>query len=145
MTTTETQTHPTSVPVCLVSVLPSLLCTQPNNTSTQPEELHKWPCWLTHMGLSWTQILFFLVKKKKVLTKCCSTTGQVMRLLNKETLRSPQYLVIHTGTNDLHSLWKDTAEAVWKMVEQASKEFPDTHIVILPLVHLPTNSSGTML
>eukprot|EP00064_Thunnus_orientalis_P015880 superscaffoldBa00003035_g15941 len=37
---------------------------------------------------------------KKVLSKCCSTIGQAMKLLKKETLRSPQWLVIHTGTND---------------------------------------------
>ena len=49
-----------------------------------------------------------------------------MKLLKKETLRSPEYLVIHTGTNDLHSLRKDTDEAVRKMAVQASKEFPET-------------------
>ncbi|KAK1886280.1 Ankyrin repeat domain containing protein 24 [Dissostichus eleginoides] len=48
-----------------------------------------------------------------------------MKLLKKETLRSPQYLVIHTGTNDPHTLRRDTAEAVRKMAEQASKEFPE--------------------
>ena len=63
---------------------------------------------------------------KKVLLKLCSTTGQAMRLLKKETLRSPQYLVIHRGTHDLHSRQKDTAHGVSKMAEQASKEFPDT-------------------
>lgn len=63
-----------------------------------------------------------------------------MKLLKKETLRSPQCLVIHTGTNDLHSLRNGTAEAVKKMAEQASKEFPDTHIVIstlLPRTDMP--------
>ena len=56
-----------------------------------------------------------------------------MKLLKKETLGSPQYLMVHTGTNDLHSLLKDTAEVVRKMAKQASKEFPETCIVISPL------------
>ena len=57
-----------------------------------------------------------------------------MKLLKKETPRNPQYLVIHTGTDDLHSFRKDTAEALRKMPEQASKEFPETHIVISTLL-----------
>ena len=69
-----------------------------------------------------------------MLSKSCSTTGQVIKLLKKETLKSPQYLVIHTGTNDLHILQKDTAEALRKMAEQASKEFPDACIVISTLL-----------
>ncbi|XP_046880210.1 putative proline-rich protein 21 [Hypomesus transpacificus] len=56
-----------------------------------------------------------------------------MKLLKKETLKSPQCLVIHTETNDLHSLRKDTADAIKKMAEQASMEFPNTRIVVSTL------------
>ena len=68
------------------------------------------------MENSWIQTSFFLVNK--VLSKHCNSTGQGMKLLGKETLRSSHYLMIHTGTNDLHSLRKDTAEAVRKMAGQ---------------------------
>lgn len=57
-----------------------------------------------------------------------------MKLLKKETLKSPQCLVVHTGTNDLHRLRRNTAEAVKKMVEQASREFPDTRVVVSTLL-----------
>ncbi len=57
-----------------------------------------------------------------------------MKLLKEETLKSPHCLVIHTETNDLHSLRKDTAEAVKKMAEQVSREFPDTRIVVSTLL-----------
>ncbi|KAK9529968.1 hypothetical protein VZT92_011512 [Zoarces viviparus] len=156
MTSTETQTLPASVPnLCLVSVPPPLLYTQPNNTlappdtstqpatnsqlcpsklsSTQPEEQAPQVVLLADSNGKFldTNKLF---PGKKVLSKRCSTTGQAMKLLKKETLKSPQYMVIHTGTNDLHSLRKNTAEAVRKMAEQASKEFPDTRIVISTLL-----------
>ena len=42
--------------------------------------------------------------------------------------------MIHTGTNDLHSLQKDSAEAVRKIAEQASQEFPETCIVVYTLL-----------
>jgi len=165
LTTTETQTLPVSVPQpCFVSVPPSLLHSQPNNTltapstptlpaannqlcpsqpaSTQPEEQAPQVVLLVDSNGKFldTNKLF---PGKKVLSKRCSTTGQAMKLLKKETLKSPQCLVIHTGTNDLHSLRKGTAEAVKKMAEQASKEFPDTRIVIstlLPRTDIPPHA-----
>ncbi len=42
--------------------------------------------------------------------------------------------MIHKGTSDLHNLQKDTAEAVKKMAEQASREFPNTRIVVSTLL-----------
>ncbi len=156
MTSTETQALPARVPnLCIVSVPPSLLCTQPNSTlalpdtstqpaansqpcpsqlpSTQPEEQAPQVVLLADSNGKFldTNKLF---PGKKVLSKRCSTTGQAMKLLKKETLKSPQCLVIHTGTNDLHSLRKDTAEAVKKMAEQASREFPNTRIVVSTLL-----------
>ncbi|KAI9529056.1 hypothetical protein NQZ68_013361 [Dissostichus eleginoides] len=131
MTSTETRTLPASVPGP-----PSLLSTQPNNTlappdtptqpaansqlcpsqlpSTQPEEQDPQVVLLADSNGK------FLDTRKLFLIK-----RQAMKLLKKETLRSPQYLVIHTGTNDPHTLRRDTAEAVRKMAEQASKEFPE--------------------
>ncbi|XP_071062719.1 uncharacterized protein [Pseudochaenichthys georgianus] len=150
MTSRETQTLPASV-----LGPPSLLSTQPNNTlappdtptqpaahsqlcppqppSTQPEEQDPQVVLLADSNGKFLDPRK-LFPDKKVLSKHCSTTGQAMKLLKKETLRSPQYLVIHTGTNDLHSLRRDTAEAVRKMAEQASKEFPDTRIVVSTLL-----------
>ncbi|KAI4816566.1 hypothetical protein KUCAC02_008889, partial [Chaenocephalus aceratus] len=58
---------------------------------------HKWSCWLTQTGSSWTQERLFPDKKVlskhcsttgQVLSKPCSTTGQAMKLLKKETLRA---------------------------------------------------------
>ncbi len=62
------------------------------------------------------------------------TTGQSLKLFKKEALRSPKYLVIHKGTNYLHSLHKDTVEALKKMAEQANREFPDNRIVVSTLL-----------
>ncbi|TNN35177.1 hypothetical protein EYF80_054658 [Liparis tanakae] len=99
-----------------------LPCTQPTNTqlcntlappdpSTQPAAYH-----------------FF--SGPRVPSKHCSTTGQAMNLLKKETLHNPECLVIH-HTDDLDTLHKDTAEAVRKMAELASEGFPNTRIIII--------------
>ncbi|KAI4826800.1 hypothetical protein KUCAC02_030231 [Chaenocephalus aceratus] len=93
-----------------------------------------------------------------------------MKLLKKETLRSPQYLVIHTGTTDLNTLRRDPAEAdhhpCCEETQQLSSHsprpntprggyFPPAHPLHnissrdmqqqLLLVSLPAYSSGAML
>ncbi|XP_044075594.1 uncharacterized protein LOC122886876 [Siniperca chuatsi] len=140
MTSTETQTLPVlslSHPLCsapwhLLIHPHSQLCPS-QLRSTQPEEEAPQVVLLagSHGKFLDTNKRFPV---KKMLSKRCSTTGQAMKLLKKETLKSPQCLVIHTGTNDLHSLRKDTAEAVRKMAEQVSKEFRDTCIVVSTLL-----------
>ncbi|XP_034404702.1 uncharacterized protein LOC117741650 [Cyclopterus lumpus] len=151
---------------CFVPAPSSLPCTQPTNTqlsntlappdsstesaassqlcsaqlpSTQPEEQAPEVVLLTDSNGKYldTKRLF---PGQRVLFKHCSTTRQAMKLLKRETLNNPQCLVIHTGTDDLHTLHKDTAEAVRKMAEQASEEFPNTRIVIstlLPRTDMP--------
>lgn len=71
---------------------------------------------------------------KRVLSKRCSNTVQAMTLLKRETLHSPECLIIHTGTNDLHRLQNNTAAAMIRMAEQASTEFPESHIVLSTLL-----------
>lgn len=66
--------------------------------------------------------------------KRCSNTKQALRLLNPETLGRPHCIIIHTGTNDLPSQHHRTAGAMRKMAETASKEFPDSRIVISTLL-----------
>ena len=151
---TETQTLPASVPSpCLDSVPSSLDSTQYDSTLTPDASTSSaasdQPC---PSQLTFTpeeqapQVVLLadsngkfldtsrLFPGRKVLSKRCSTTGQAIKLLKKETLGSPQCLVIHTGTNDVHSLRKDTAGAMKKMAEQASMEFPDTRIVVSTLL-----------
>ena len=48
----------------------------------------------------------------QVTAKRCSTISHAHQLPKKETLGSPQCIIIHTGTNDLHTQRSDTAEAV---------------------------------
>ncbi|KAJ8378683.1 hypothetical protein AAFF_G00237320 [Aldrovandia affinis] len=65
-----------------------------------------------------------------------------MELLRQGTLGNPQYIVVHTGTNDLHTLHRETAEAMTKMAKRASREFPDSRVVIstlLPRTDTPTH------
>ncbi|KAJ8366346.1 hypothetical protein AAFF_G00361140 [Aldrovandia affinis] len=66
--------------------------------------------------------------------KRCRNTGQAMELLRQDTLGNPQYIVVHTGTNDLHTLHRETAEAMTKMAKRASREFPNSRVVISPLL-----------
>ena len=161
MSSTETQTLPASIPKYgHVSVPSSQLETQPSSTpaptmtpvpvsnsqlctskppQTQPVEKAPQAVLLADSNGRYldTRKLF---PGMKVLYKVCSNTDHGMKLLRKETLGSPQYLVIHTGTNDLRRLRDGTAEAVVKMAEQASKEFPHSHIVVstlLPRTDIP--------
>ncbi|XP_034558255.1 uncharacterized protein LOC117826367 [Notolabrus celidotus] len=66
--------------------------------------------------------------------KRCRNTGQAMELLSQDTLGNPQYIVVHTGTNDLHSLHQSTAEAMTKVAERASREFPDSRVIVSTLL-----------
>ncbi|KAI4822992.1 hypothetical protein KUCAC02_008507 [Chaenocephalus aceratus] len=114
MTSRETQTLPASV-----LGPPSLLSTQPNNTlappdtptqpaahsqlcppqppSTQPEEQDPQVVLLADSNGKFLDPRK-LFPDKKVLSKPCSTTGQAVKLLKKETLRSPQYLTLRSAT-----------------------------------------------
>lgn len=75
-----------------------------------------------------------LFPRHKVTAKPCSTTQHALQLLKREVLGDPQCIVIHTGTNDLHTLKAGTAEALQKVAEKANREFPRSRIVISTLL-----------
>ncbi|XP_058863011.1 mucin-6-like [Acipenser ruthenus] len=64
----------------------------------------------------------------------CPTTERALQLLCQSTLRDPEHIIIHTGTNDLGSQGEDVAESVRRVAEKATKEFPGAKIVISTLL-----------
>lgn len=75
-----------------------------------------------------------LFPQHQVHLKNCSTSKQVLQMLETKTLGNPQVIIVHTGTNDLHSLHRGTAEAVCNVAVKASSMFPDTRVVISALL-----------
>ena len=71
---------------------------------------------------------------KQVMSKRCTNTGHALELLKQDSLGKPEILVSHTGTNDLHSLRRDTAKAVSEVAERACRVFPETRVVISTLL-----------
>lgn len=69
-----------------------------------------------------------------------TATGHAM----EDTLGSPQYIVVHTGTNELHTLHRGTAEAINKVAERASREFPDSRVIISPQDRHPSTCGCTL-
>lgn len=74
-----------------------------------------------------------LFPHQKVSAKRCSTTGHAHQII-RDFPGQPSCVIIHTGTNDLHSLRNNTADAVRKMAETTSKKFPESRIVISTLL-----------
>ncbi len=74
-----------------------------------------------------------LFPHQKVTAKRCSTTGHAHQIIRDFT-GHPSCIIIHTGTNDLHSLRNSTSEAVRKMAEITSKKFPESKIIISTLL-----------
>lgn len=77
---------------------------------------------------------------QRVTTNRCSNTNQALRLLSEDNLGRPNCIIIHTGTNDLHSLGHGTAEAMTNVAAKASREFPDSCIImstLLPRTDIP--------
>ncbi|XP_048015835.1 uncharacterized protein LOC125248181 isoform X1 [Megalobrama amblycephala] len=74
-----------------------------------------------------------LFPHQKVTAKRCSTTGHAQQIIRDFT-GHPLCVIIHTGTNDLHSLCNNTADAVRKIAETASKKFPESRIIISTLL-----------
>ncbi|MGH0119404.1 UNVERIFIED_CONTAM: hypothetical protein FKN15_022539 [Acipenser sinensis] len=64
----------------------------------------------------------------------CPTTERALQLLCQSTLRDPEHIIIHTGTNDLGSQGENVAESVRRVAEKATKEFPGAKIVISTLL-----------
>ncbi|KAJ8340983.1 hypothetical protein SKAU_G00332740 [Synaphobranchus kaupii] len=72
----------------------------------------------------------------------CSNTARALELLKRDTLENPRCILVHTGTNDLHRLRHNTTQAVRKVAEKASQEFPNTRVVIstlLPRANISTH------
>ncbi|XP_058644179.1 uncharacterized protein LOC131547540 isoform X2 [Onychostoma macrolepis] len=74
-----------------------------------------------------------LFPHQKVTAKRCSTTGHAHQIIRDFT-GHPSCIIIHTGTNDLHSLRNSTSDAVRKMAEVTSKKFPESRIIISTLL-----------
>ncbi len=70
---------------------------------------------------------------QKVTAKRCSTTGHAHQIIRDFT-GHPSCIIIHTGTNDLHSLRNSTSDAVRKMAEITRKKFPESRIIISTLL-----------
>ncbi len=74
-----------------------------------------------------------LFPHQNVTAKRCSTTGHAHQIIRDFT-GYPSCIIIHTGTNDLHSLRNSTSDAVRKMAEITSKKFPESRIIISTLL-----------
>ncbi len=74
-----------------------------------------------------------LFPHQKVTAKRCSTTGHAHQIIRDFT-GHPSCIIIHTGTNDLHSLRNSTSDAVRKMAENTSKKFPESRMIISTLL-----------
>ncbi|KAF4104908.1 hypothetical protein G5714_014239 [Onychostoma macrolepis] len=81
-----------------------------------------------------------LFPRQRVLALHCRNTQHVHELLTSDDLGSPQCIIIHTGTNDLHSLNEGTAKAMHEMAEKASQTFPSSCVLVstlLPRLDVP--------
>lgn len=81
-----------------------------------------------------------LFPRQRVLALHCRNTERAHELLTKEELGSPQCIIIHSGTNDLHSLNEGTAKAIYEMAKKASQTFPATRVLVsslLPRLDVP--------
>ncbi|KAI7792354.1 hypothetical protein IRJ41_006369 [Triplophysa rosa] len=74
-----------------------------------------------------------LFPHQQVTAKRCSTTSHAQQII-QDFSGQPSCIIIHTGTNDLHSLLNNTADAVRKMAEITSQKFPESLIVISTLL-----------
>ncbi|RXN28341.1 hypothetical protein ROHU_019352 [Labeo rohita] len=74
-----------------------------------------------------------LFPHQKVTAKRCSTTSHAHQIIRDFT-GHPSCIIIHTGTNDLHSLRNNTADAVRKMAKFTSKMFPESRIIIFTVL-----------
>lgn len=81
-----------------------------------------------------------LFPRQRVLALHCRNTERVHELLTNDDLGSPQCVIIHTGTNDLHQLNEGTAKAIHEMAEKASQTFPTSRVLVstlLPRLDVP--------
>ncbi|KAA0705147.1 hypothetical protein E1301_Tti020683 [Triplophysa tibetana] len=74
-----------------------------------------------------------LFPRQNITVKRCSTTRHAQKII-KDYSGQPSCIIIHAGTNDLHSLGNNTVDAVRKMTEITSQKFPESRIVISTLL-----------
>ncbi len=88
-----------------------------------------------------------LFPRQRVLALHCRNTKRVHELITSDDLGSPQCIIIHTGTNDLHSLNEATAKAMHEMAEKASQTFPSSRVLVsslLPRLDVPPSVIDTI-
>lgn len=66
----------------------------------------------------------------------CRNTNHALELLQKDSLRNTKCVIVHTGTNELHS--QKTAREICRVAENASRLFPNSRVVTSTL--LPRNN-----
>ncbi|CAB1350866.1 unnamed protein product [Coregonus sp. 'balchen'] len=64
----------------------------------------------------------------------CPTTDSAMQLLSQTRIDTPDNIIIHTGTNDLHAKGENVSGAVRRVAERAQAMFPTTNIVVSTLL-----------
>ena len=64
----------------------------------------------------------------------CPTTESAMQLLSQTRIDTPDNIIIHTGTNDLHAKGENVSGAVRRVAERAQAMFPTTNIVVSTLL-----------
>uniref|UniRef100_A0A8K9UMC6 Uncharacterized protein n=1 Tax=Oncorhynchus mykiss TaxID=8022 RepID=A0A8K9UMC6_ONCMY len=64
----------------------------------------------------------------------CPTTESAMQLLSQTRIDTPDNIIIHTGTNDLHAKGENVSGAVRRVAERAQAVFPTTNIVVSTLL-----------
>ncbi|KAI7811126.1 hypothetical protein IRJ41_010726 [Triplophysa rosa] len=75
-----------------------------------------------------------LFPRHGVIALRCRNTERAHELLTGDELGSPQCIIIHTGTNDLHGLNEGTAKAMHDMAKKASQTFPSSRVLISTLL-----------
>ncbi len=88
-----------------------------------------------------------LFPRQQVLELHCRNTKRVHELITSDDLGSPQCIIIHTGTNYLHSLNEGTAKAMHEMAEKASQTFPSSRVLVstlLPRLDVPPSTLPNM-
>lgn len=64
----------------------------------------------------------------------CPTTTTALQHIEQFNMEAPDNLVIHTGTNDLHSKGIRVLEQLKKVVESARKALPEANIILSTLL-----------
>ncbi|MGH0119403.1 UNVERIFIED_CONTAM: hypothetical protein FKN15_046004 [Acipenser sinensis] len=64
----------------------------------------------------------------------CPTTQSALQILSKNRQRSPKYIMIHTGTNNLRADRGDVAKSMQQVAETAAREYPSAKVIVSTLL-----------